>query len=243
MARVGRHDWGHHLGGEGLASAPRRIPCDCRHRHGRSRGFAGADVTQGAVAMNGLLDFLGRIPKVLLFAAVAMIAMMVVDRARVLRDGTEVTLATRPVDPRDFLRGDYVVLNYEISSLPAGTLKDTPSSGKGTVVYVKAEPKGNVYAAVSVYKEPVAVTGNEVLIRGRASGGATCGPDNMSFCEDLRLRFGIESYFVPQGEGREIENARNQGKVTVVAAVTRAGRAVIKRLLIDGEPVYQEPLY
>jgi len=25
--------------------------------------------------------------------------------------------------------------------------------------------------------------------------------------------------------------------------VTRAGRAVIKRLLIDGEPVYQEPLY
>ncbi|HLQ94229.1 MAG TPA: GDYXXLXY domain-containing protein [Xanthobacteraceae bacterium] len=198
--------------------------------------------------MNGLLDFLGRIPKVLLFAAVAiiqvaLIAMMVVDRARVLRDGTEVTLATRPVDPRDFLRGDYVVLNYEISSLPAGTLKDTPSSGKGTVVYVKAEPKGNVYAAVSVHKEPVAVTGNEVLIRGRASGGATCGPDNMSFCEDLRLRFGIESYFVPQGEGREIENARNQGKVTVVAAVTRAGRAVIKRLLIDGEPVYQEPLY
>jgi uncharacterized membrane-anchored protein len=198
--------------------------------------------------MTSLMGFLGRIPKVLLFAAVAivqigLIAMMVVDRARVLRDGMEVTLATRPVDPRDFLRGDYVVLNYEISSVSAGALTDTPSSGKGTVVYVKVAPKDNVYAAVSVHKEPVAVAANEVLIRGHANSGATCGPDNRTFCGDLRLRFGIESYFVPQGEGREIEKARNQGKVTVVAAVTRAGRAAIKRLLIDGEPVYQEPFY
>ena len=198
--------------------------------------------------MTGLMAFFGRIPKVLLFAAVAiiqvmLIVMMVVDRAGVLRDGTEVTLATRPVDPRDFLRGDYVVLNYDISALPAGVLKDMPSSGKGTVVYVKVAPKDNVYAAVSVHREPVPVTGDEVLIRGRASSGATCGPDNSSFCADLRIRFGIESYFVPQGEGREIENARNEGKVTVVAAVTRAGRAAIKRLLVDGDPVYQEPLY
>jgi uncharacterized membrane-anchored protein len=198
--------------------------------------------------MKNLMDVLGRIPKVLLFAAVAVIqvaviALMVVDRARVLRDGQEITLATRPVDPRDFLRGDYVVLNYEISSLPAGALKDTPSSGKGTIVYVKAAPKDNVYAAVSVHKERVAVTGNEVLIRGRASYGATCGPDNRSFCDSLQIRFGIESYFVPQGEGRDIEKARNEGKVTVVAAVTLTGRAAIKRLLIDGEPVYQEPLY
>jgi uncharacterized membrane-anchored protein len=198
--------------------------------------------------MTRLMALFGRIPKVFLFAAVAiiqvvLIVMMVVDRAQVLRDGIEVTLATRPVDPRDFLRGDYVVLNYDISALPAGALKDTPSSGKGTVVYVKVAPKGNVYAAVSVHREPVPVTGDEVLIRGRAASGAGCGPDNSSFCGDLRIRFGIESYFVPQGEGREIENARNEGKVTVVAAVTRAGRAAIKRLLVDGEPIYQEPLY
>src|SRR3954464_3947791 len=104
MAGIGRHDWGDHLVGEGLASAPGRIPCGCRHLHGRSCEFAWTDVTQGAVAMKGLVDFLGRIPKVPLFAVVAivqvaLIAMMVVDRARVLRDGTEVTLATRPVDP------------------------------------------------------------------------------------------------------------------------------------------------
>ena len=42
---------------------------------------------------------------------------------------------------------------------------------------------------------------------------------------------------------RVIESARNQGKVSIVAAVTSEGRAAIKRLLIDGKPVYDEPMF
>jgi hypothetical protein len=41
---------------------------------------------------------------------------MIVGRAAVLRDGREVLLKVEPVDPRDLLRGDYVILNYEISA-------------------------------------------------------------------------------------------------------------------------------
>jgi uncharacterized membrane-anchored protein len=198
--------------------------------------------------MNGLVDLLGRIPKLLLFAAVAaiqvaLIVMMVVDRARVLRDGAEVTLATRPVDPRDFLRGDYVVLNYDISSVNAGELKDKPAEGKASTIYLKLVPKDGVYVPLSVYGEPVPVAGDEVLIRGRVNYGTNCGVGSRSFCDTLQMKYGIERYFVPEGEGREIEKARNQGKVTVVAAVTREGRAAIKRLLVDGKPVYDEPLY
>jgi uncharacterized membrane-anchored protein len=59
----------------------------------------------------------------------------------------------------------------------------------------------------------------------------------------LALKYGIERYFVPEGEGRAIEKANREGKVAVVAAVTKAGRAAIKRLLIDGQPVYDEPWY
>jgi hypothetical protein len=40
-----------------------------------------------------------------------------------------------------------------------------------------------------------------------------------------------------------IEQARNQRKTSVVAAGTSDGRAAIKRLLIDGKPVYDEPLF
>jgi uncharacterized membrane-anchored protein len=197
--------------------------------------------------MMRLAQIFGRIPRVLLFAAagliqVALIAVMVVDRVRILREGSEVTLQTRPVDPRDFLRGDYVVLSYDISSVPAGALKDTPSSGKS--IYVKLAPKADgFYEAVSVHPEPVAAGGGEVLIHGRVTSGNTCGPQSRSYCERLSINYGIERYFVPEGEGSEIESSRNQGKVAIVAAVTASGRAAIKRLLIDGKPVYDEPSF
>jgi uncharacterized membrane-anchored protein len=199
--------------------------------------------------MSTLPTLTGWIPRVLLYALaaliqVAAIGLIVYDRVGVLREGSEVTLQTRPVDPRDFLRGDYVVLNYEISSLPAGALKDTPSEGRGTPVFVKLvrRPSG-LHEAVSVHGEPIPVGDGEALIRGRVTYGATCGSTHREFCERLQISYGIERYFVPQGEGREIERSRNEGKVSVVAAVTPAGRAAIKRLLLGGKPVYDEPMF
>lgn len=200
--------------------------------------------------MTWLAGLAGRLPRLLLFVAagliqVALIALMVVDRARILRDGTEVTLETRPVDPRDFLRGDYVVLSYAISWVDAGELRDTESEGKGTLLYVKLAPgaDGATHRVVSVHRTPVAVGVGEVLIRGRVADGATCGVDRRTFCNRLQVNYGIERFFVPEGEGGAIEQARDKGTVRVVAAVTAQGRAAIKRLLIDGRAVYDEPFY
>jgi uncharacterized membrane-anchored protein len=195
------------------------------------------------------MNVFGRIPRVLLFLLagfiqVALIAYLVYDRAGILRAGREVMLQTRPVDPRDLLRGDYVVLSYDISSVPAGPLKDTPVASRGASLYVKLAPNAEgFYQAVSVHQEPVPVSGDEVLIKARPTYGDNCGSSNRFFCDQLQLKYGIEKYFVPQGEGREIESARNQGKVAVVVAVAPGGRAAIKRLLMDGKAVYDEPLY
>jgi hypothetical protein len=190
-----------------------------------------------------------RIPKFVLFGAAGLIQMvliglMVVDRAMILRTGADVTLQTRPLDPRDFLRGDYVVLGYDISSVPAGALKGAPSAGWGTPVFVKIAPnRGGFYEAISVHAAPVEVASPEVLIRGRVGFGASCGTEPRTFCDRLDVRYGIERYFVPEGEGRKLEDARNQRRLAVVAAVAPTGRAAIKRLLIDGEPVYDEPWF
>jgi uncharacterized membrane-anchored protein len=193
---------------------------------------------------------LKRVPRFVLFALaaliqVALIALMVSDRIGILRTGTEVTLQTRPVDPRNFLRGDYVRLGYEISSIPAGALTGTPIAGRGIPIYVKLAPRADgFHSAVSAHLEPVAVTGNEVLIGGRILNGYHCGQSgSRRLCERLGITYGIESYFVPEGEGREIESARNQGKVAIVVAVAPDGRAAIKRLLIEGKPVYDEPMF
>ncbi|WFU25173.1 GDYXXLXY domain-containing protein [Bradyrhizobium sp. CB1717] len=188
-----------------------------------------------------------RIPKAVLFGAAiliqcALLVLMVADRMQILRDGREVTLQTQPVDPRDLLRGDYVVLRYDISQLPSGALTGKPSGTRNPVVFVKLAPNANgLYEAVSVHAEPVPVTAPEILIRGRVL--YSCGSTSPIFCDKLTIKYGLESYFVPEGEGRTLEQARNQQKLRVVAAVLPSGRAAIKRLLLDGKPVYEEPWY
>ena len=194
--------------------------------------------------MTSLIALFARVPRVVLFAVagliqLALIAAMVIDRAGVLRDGKEITLQTRPVDPRDFLRGDYVILSYDISQISADKLEKQGGKDRDPVVFVKLalQPDG-FHKAVSAHFEPVPVSGNEVLIRGRITNLRYC-----TSCPTYFVNYGLEKFFVPEGEGRELENARNQNKVTVVAAVTSSGRAAIKRLLLDGKPVYDEPLF
>jgi uncharacterized membrane-anchored protein len=191
-----------------------------------------------------------RIPKAALFGVAVLLqcvllVLMVADRMQILRDGTEVTLQTQPVDPRDLLRGDYVVLRYDISQVPAGALAGQPAAERNPAVFVKLAPNANgLYEAVSVHAEPVTVTAPEVLIRGHvAKYGGTCGSGRRTFCDKLPIKYGLESYFVPEGEGKKLEQARNQQKLRVVAAVLPSGRAAIKRLLLDGVPVYEEPWY
>jgi uncharacterized membrane-anchored protein len=190
-----------------------------------------------------------RIPKMVLFGAAALIQIallgaMITDRAQILRDGAEVKLQTRPIDPRDLLRGDYVVLGYDISQLPTVALKDQPASSRNPIVYVKLAPKPDgLYGAVSVHATAVPVASPEILIRGRVVYGASCGSDGLSFCDMLTIRYNLEKYFVPEGEGKKLEDARNQRKLTIVAAVLPSGRAAIKRLLLDGQPVYEEPWF
>lgn len=197
--------------------------------------------------IEAITKFWQRLPKAVLFGAAillqcAILVLMVADRVRILREGREVTLQTRPVDPRDLLRGDYVVLGYDIAQLPAGTLAGQPTAERNPVVFVKLAPDANgLYQAVSVHADPVTVTAPEVLIRGRIVH--SCGSTSRTFCDKLQIRYGLESYFVPEGEGRTLEQARNQQKLRVVAAVLPSGRAAIKRLLLDGEPVYEEPWY
>jgi len=199
--------------------------------------------------MTNLATAFDRVPKLVLFGAaaliqIALIGLMVADRVMILRTGVDVPLQTRPLDPRDFLRGDYVVLGYDISSVPVGDMASERLTGRDKLVFVKLAPnRDGFYEAISAHAAPVDVASPEVLIRGHVVSGVNCGRDRCSVDSMLQVRYGIESYFVPEGEGRKLESARNQRKLTIVAAVAPTGRAAIKRLLIDGEPVYDEPWF
>jgi uncharacterized membrane-anchored protein len=59
----------------------------------------------------------------------------------------------------------------------------------------------------------------------------------------IRVDYGIERYYVPEGEGRDLEQARSDGQLSIAARVSDSGQAQIRRLFVDGKPVYEEPLY
>ena len=137
-------------------------------------------------------------------------------REAALRDGTEVVLQTVPVDPRSLLQGDYAILDYEIASLPSW-MQDLPV---GETVYVVLKEEQGVSAAAVAYTGGRSVVAGEVFIKGRV--------DRRGHAD-----FGIGTYFVPEGTGRIIERAQD---VKVVVNLDGDGNAVIKDVLVDGQP-------
>src|SRR6516225_9193554 len=160
MDRFRRRDRYHHLGRAGDAAHPFALLGDRRRRSGPAGACSRTPVAAGGEPMNRLRLLIKRVPNTALFAAagllqVVLIATIVIDRAGILREGTEITLQTRPVDPRDFLRGDYVQLRYQISTVKLGALAGTPIAAKHVPVFVKLAPDvDGFYGAVSVHLLP-----------------------------------------------------------------------------------------
>ena len=162
------------------------------------------------------------------------------SRASILANGTEILLKTAPVDPRDFLRGDYVVLNYDISSVPVSTVTGgiPAEAGEQTLwVRLKRQQDGFWGIVESSFKELPAASDTVVL---RSLPFYSYGP---SSGETIRVEYGIERYYVPEGEGKPLEEARNEGVVSIAASVSSSGAAQIRSLVVDGKPAYEEPLY
>lgn len=155
---------------------------------------------------------------ILLFAVVAaqVIGLVVFATVRqvALTQGREVTLQTVPVDPRSLLQGDYAILDYEIAELPSW-LDDRPT---GATVYVVLRECGDVWC--DERHETRAPDSGEVYIRGTVNDRG-------------RLNFGIGTFFVPEGTGHIVENASD---VKVVVSLSASGNAVIKEVLVDGQP-------
>ena len=138
-------------------------------------------------------------------------------RETALFTGTEVVLQTVPVDPRSLLQGDYAILDYEIADLPEYLQQQQLSVGN--TVYVALEEEQGVWKAAEHTLNRSNVDG-DVFIKGRIDDRG-------------RLDFGIGTYFVPEGTGRIIERGQD---VRVVVSVDDDGNAVIKDVLVDGEP-------
>jgi uncharacterized membrane-anchored protein len=174
-------------------------------------------------------------------AQTAILAYMIESRAQILRNGDEVVLLTEPVDPRDLLRGDYVTLGYPISRINASLIQGTKPLEQGRHNLYVALQKGesDVWvvsrASWQTFEDKAA---SEIVLVGKTPDYFTLD-DNAN----ITLNFGIEKFYVPEGEGKEIEEGQRQKAVQVTVAVDKNGQAQIKSLSLDGAMLYSEPLY
>lgn len=135
----------------------------------------------------------------------------------------------------------YVALRKQSSpSKPALKLEAVDSAG---------EALPQLHTAVAFSQDPDRLRADArfadaILIRGKVvySSGLFRSQDNTQLPAPpegqyryLELEYGLESYFVPQHEGRSIE--RDLARATVLVAVTPAGQSAVRDLFLDGEKV------
>jgi uncharacterized membrane-anchored protein len=176
----------------------------------------------------------------------AVLGYMVGERAWGLRTGVEILLKTAPVDPRDLLRGDYVTLNYDISRVPISTLVDGPpkTSRSASILSVRLKKQEDGYwGIVESSFGALDRTPDTVVLKSLPYDYVFYGDTADQSQAMFGVTYGIERYYVPEGQGRDIEGARNDNRVAIAARVSSDGVAHIRSLLLDGKSVYDEPLY
>lgn len=135
---------------------------------------------------------------------------------------TVILLETTPVDPRDLLRGDYMILGYKIGRVPRPAAEPAGSPAHGAAIWVTLRQNGRFHEAVeTAWSEPSSVAPGAILVRGRVMSGMGDA--------QLRVEYDIEKYFVPEGKGQP-----RFREMVVEATVSTAHRLGIKRVLIDG---------
>lgn len=151
-----------------------------------------------------------------------------------LATGTRVRVATEPVDPWDPFRGEYVQLRYRISTLDLAALGVTERNfTRGQTVWVVLAPGEPDWQPVAVATARPRPAPGQVPVRARVEWF-----EEWTGVPRLHLRYGTESFFVPEGEA-----AAFQGREVVLEAewaVDRFGRAVLTRLFRNGREVRVE---
>ncbi|QOR67429.1 GDYXXLXY domain-containing protein [Cytobacillus suaedae] len=150
---------------------------------------------------------------VVLLIQLSFVSFQMITNEQLINEGKIITLKLDPVDPRSLIQGDYVQLEYEIDQVE---LSEDRHEGR-VFLLLKRDTEG-IYNVSKVYKDQIDPTKvhlaeDEVIITGKYNGYN-------------QIIFGIESYFVPEGTGLEVERTAEFAKV----AVSKKGDALLLKV-------------
>jgi uncharacterized membrane-anchored protein len=185
----------------------------------------------GAVAIGQAMRWLKtRERKMLLIAVgiqVVVLLGMITSHAIPLLFGQTVLVRVIPVDPRDFFRGDYVILSYDFSRVPPRGIDGLPNhhagngwqeqQGQTVYAWLVLEDDGRHWRAERIStKRPE----RGPYLRGRISGWG-------------QIKYGIEAYYVQEGRGLEYEQAILSQQLSAELAIGPNGTAKLRALHIE----------
>ncbi len=163
----------------------------------------------------------------------------------ILNTGTEVWLKTKPVDPRDLFRGDYIQLGYKINQLNSvsvydGSIEDSSGFKEGDSVYVvltkSYSDKFSSAENYNVSKTRCGGSYSDQLNRTLCIKGKVTNVSNGSgeYNKNLTLNYGINQFFVPEGSARSFNNTNN-AEVKIV--IDKNSNALIREVYIEGKKI------
>ena len=174
----------------------------------------------------------GRIFAAIVAAQILFLAGWAGSHEWALRTGKTILLEVQRVDPRDILRGDYIILEYPVQRIPFGLFRPPLNSppAVGAEIFVELDPAGDTFKVVGASLKSSGGRadgdGTHILLRGRVGERRWRGIETRTVWVD----YGIGKFFVPEGKGTP------RGKMVAVVAVGRGGRPTLKGLLVDGRP-------
>ena len=163
------------------------------------------------------------------FLPIIILLAMCVAPVYTLLSGEEITLQTRPVDPTDLFRGDYVHLNYEAEEVPSGlvdpgVVKKVETSSSQTTVFVILKNKNGVYRPVRVsLKKP----DRGIYLKGKVNYiGVNGNQDNVAM-----IQYSLDKYFVEDNTGTDWEKASIGGNLLAKVKV-KNGYAYLTGIMV-----------
>ncbi|MER8455125.1 GDYXXLXY domain-containing protein [Mesorhizobium sp. M0027] len=175
---------------------------------------------------------------------IGFLSWIIAGRAAILRDGKQVLLRVEPIDPRDLLRGDYISLGYEISRIPVKLIGNIPAgklASDDTPIVVRLKPGADGYwgpTAAWFGQAPAPAASGEADIVGHVSEGS-----DLSAATTIAPDYGIERFYLPEGEGMAIQNDMRVRPFGIRVAIAANGTAQIKALVDGDKTLFEEPLY
>ncbi len=173
---------------------------------------------------------------------VGAVATIVISKESILQSGKQLTLQTAPIDPRDIFKGDYVKLDYNFSSIPCHKLDSKIKQyglKKGQKVYLSIMI--DEYGLGQADELLITAPDDKVYLAGYVRShwpykkyefNAVTQIDCYQKNHPVNVKFGIEQYYVEQGQGKVLESILGkrddfQQPMLVKIAVSEKGDAII----------------